>query len=144
MESMIAAVKDVEGGMGLRQASRTYNVPVETLRRRVTGKVSMDCRPGPDTVLTEEEEGALMQYCLKMADMGFGLGREDVMCTAYLIAEKSGRKHPFKSEIAGQAWMDGFMRRFPRLTLRLPQPLSFARAKAGTDEAVNFFFFLRN
>ena len=37
--------------------------------------------------------------------------------------------------------MDGFMRRFPRLTLRLPQPLSFARAKAGTDEAVNFFFF---
>ena len=101
MESMIAAVKDIECGMGQRQASRTYNVPVETSRRRVTGKVSMDCCPGPDTVLTEEEEDALMEYCLKMADMGFGLGREDAIRTAYLIAEKSGRKHPIKSEIAG-------------------------------------------
>ena len=60
----------------------------------------MDCCPGPDTILTEEDD-ALMQYCLKMADIGFGLGRKDVMCTAYLIAEKSRRKHLFKSEIAG-------------------------------------------
>ena len=36
--------------------------------------------------------------------------------------------------------MDGFMRQFPRLTLRSPQPLSFAQAKAGTDEAVKIFF----
>ena len=31
-------------GMGLREASWLYNVPVETLRRRVTGVVDLGCR----------------------------------------------------------------------------------------------------
>jgi len=31
-----------------------------------------------------------------MADMGFGLSKEDVMCSAFLLAEKSDLKHPFK------------------------------------------------
>jgi len=50
-ESMEAAVKSVKDGMGLRQASRLYNVPLETMRRRVIGAVDMDCRPRPPTVL---------------------------------------------------------------------------------------------
>ena len=32
------------------------------------------------------------------------------------------------------------MRRYPRLSLRKPQPLSVARARAGTDEAIKAFF----
>ena len=52
LESMEAAVGSVHKGKGLREASRLYNVPVETLRRRVTGKMEMDCRPGPPSVLT--------------------------------------------------------------------------------------------
>jgi len=50
-ESMEAAVKSVKDGMGLRQASQLYNVPLETMRRRVIGAVDMDCRPRPPTVL---------------------------------------------------------------------------------------------
>ena len=42
-KSMIAVMKYVEGGKGLRAASRLYNVPVETLRRRVTGAVQVGC-----------------------------------------------------------------------------------------------------
>ena len=38
-ESMEAAVQSVQEGKGLREASRLYNVPVETLMRSVTGKV---------------------------------------------------------------------------------------------------------
>ena len=141
MESMTAALRDVEDGTkGLREAARTYNVPVETLRRRAVGLVSLECRSGPSTVLTREEEEALMNYCIKMSEMGFGLSREDVMRTAFTIAERSGRPHPFSDGMAGRGWMDGFMRRFPNLTLRSPHPLSFARAKACTDEAIKSFF----
>ena len=139
-ESMLEAVKYVEAGGGLREASRTYNVPIETLRRRVAGKVTLDCRPGPDTILTHEEEDVLAHYVLKMADMGYGLGREDVMRVAFQIVQKSGRKHPFKEGKAGRCWMDGFMGRHPKLTLRAPQPLSFARATAASDEAMKSFF----
>lgn len=72
-ESMEAAVKSVKEGMGLREASRLYNVPVETLRRRVTRAVDLGCRPGPSMALTVEEETKLAKYVVMMADMGFGL-----------------------------------------------------------------------
>ena len=141
LESMEAALRDVEdGSRGLREAARTYNVPVETLRRRALGHVGLECRSGPSTVLTHDEEQTLMEYCVKMSEMGFGLGREDVMRMAFQIVEKSGRSHPFKDGMAGRSWMDGFMKRFPRLTLRTPHALSFARAKACTDEAIKGFF----
>lgn len=138
--SMAAAVKGVEEGMGLREAPRLYNVPVETLRRRTTGSVAVDCRPGPSTILSEYEEERLAKYCLEMSEKGFGLGREDVMRTAFLIAEKSGRKHPFQNGKAGRAWFDGFCCRHPRLTLRKPEPLSYARAAACTSEKISEFF----
>ena len=105
-ESMAAAVVSVKDGRGLREASRLYNVPVETLRRRVIGLVEVNCRPGPATALTEDEELRLSEYLVQMADMGFGLSREDVMHMACTIAEKSGRKHPFRD---GKAGRDGLM-----------------------------------
>jgi len=59
-ESMKAAVASVV--IGLREASRVYNIPVETIRRHVNGSVRMGCKPGPTgptTVLTDEEEDKL-------------------------------------------------------------------------------------
>ena len=57
-ESMKEAVAFVQSGNPLRKASRQYNVLVETLRRRVSGAVSMECK----TVLTKEEEECLAKY----------------------------------------------------------------------------------
>ena len=80
-ESTRAAMKSVSEGKGLREAARLYNVPVETLRR-VTDKVDIDCRPGPPTVVTKEEE-TIVCYLIQMADMGYGLTREAVMHLVY-------------------------------------------------------------
>ena len=44
----------VINGRGLREAPRLYNVPIKTLRWRVTGTVDLSCKPGPSTVLTPE------------------------------------------------------------------------------------------
>ena len=141
LQSMTAALKEVENGTkGLREAARAYNVPVETLRRRATRQVPLECRSGPSTTLTREEEQALAEYCIKMSDIGFGLGRDDVMRAAFAIVEKSGRPHSFKNGMAGRGWWEGFMRRYPRLSLRKPQPLSVARARVGSDEVIKSFF----
>ena len=121
---MSRAAKYVSEGGGLREAARLYGVPHETLRRRVLGVVEMGCKPGPSTILTKDEEG-LARYIVDMADMGFGLSRDDIRFTAYKIAEKCGRPHPFQNEIAGRAWLDGYLKRNPKLTLRSAQPLSY-------------------
>ena len=48
MDEAIRKVND--DGIGLRVVARRCNVPIETLRRRVAGSVSLDCKPGPPTV----------------------------------------------------------------------------------------------
>ena len=137
---MKEAVEAVHKGMGYREAARGFNVPVETLRRRVIGAVQMDAKPGPPTVLSKEEEDLLAKYVVDMADMGFGLSREDVMQMAFTIAERTGKKHPFKDEHAGRGWYEGFKHRHPHLTLRSPQPLSYCRALCSNKAVVDDFF----
>ena len=83
------------------------------------------CRPGPPTILTEEEEDQLASYLTQMSDMGFGLSHDTVMCLAFKIADRTQHKHPFKDQNAGRAWFDGFCRRHPRLTIHAPQPHIF-------------------
>ena len=46
--------------MGLHEAARKYNVPTETLRGCNAGLISLDCRPGHCTVLTNEEEACMV------------------------------------------------------------------------------------
>jgi len=71
--SMAAAVNCVQkDGKGLRETARLYNLPVE--RRRVIGSVELNCRPGPPTVLTEEEE-RLAAYLVQMSEMGYGINK---------------------------------------------------------------------
>ena len=99
------------------------------IRRCITGAVDLDCRPGPKTVLTKEEEDRLAGYCIEMADRGFGLTREDVMRLAFQIAERTRpNDHSFKDGLAGHGWYEGFRSRHLNLTVRTPQPLSYCSA----------------
>lgn len=139
-ENMAAAVLSVQEGKGLREAAKLYNVPVESLRRRVLGTVSVDCRPGPPTILTMEEEDRLCKYIIEMADIGFGLTREDIMQIAYRILEKNHRKHPFHDGMAGRGRFEGFKARHPTLTIRTPQPLSYSRALCSNKSTIEDFF----
>ena len=138
MEEAVKAIR--ENRMGYREASRGFNVPVETLRRRIMGVVEMDTRPGPPTVHSKEEEDLLAKYVVEMVDMGYGLSREDVMRMAFTIAERTGKKHPFKDECAGRGWYEGVKSRHPYLTLRSPQPLSYCRALCSNKTVVDDFF----
>ena len=106
MQETCKAVKDEN--MSLREAARKYSVPVETLRRHTAGLVS---RPGPPTVLTNEEETRLAEYCVAMADMGVGLTQEGVIAMAFAIADKTAWSHPFKQGYAGRGRYEGFMAR---------------------------------
>ena len=102
---MKEAVAYVQNGHGLREAARLYNVPVETLRRRTSGKVSMECKPGPSNILTKDEEKCLVDYVTEMTDRAFGLTNEDLMRTAFAIVERSRYPHPLHDCMAGCEWL---------------------------------------
>ena len=136
-ESMAAAMQSVQEGKGLREAVRLYNVPVESLRRRILGTVSIDCWPGPPTILTTEEEDRLCEYVIEKADIGFGL----ISCKSLTVLwGKNHRKHPFHDGMAGRGWFEGFKARHPTLTIRTPQPLSYSRALCSNKSTIEDFF----
>ena len=97
---MKEAVAAVQNGNTLRKAARLYNVPVETLQMRVCGTVSLECKPGPSTVLTKDEEECLAKCVVEMADHGLGLAHEDLMRAAFTIVERSVHAHPFHDGMA--------------------------------------------
>jgi hypothetical protein len=72
--------------------------------------------------------------------MVFGLSPDTVKSLALKIAEKSGRRHPFRGERPGCAWFDGFLMRHTNQTIRSPQPLSYCRALCGNPETIRDFF----
>ena len=77
---MEAAYRDVvEDAQLLREMSR---LPLETLRRRVNGTVMLGCKPGPATILTDEEDP--LCYQIEISDMGYGLTKEDVQRLVWL------------------------------------------------------------
>ena len=48
-EIMAAAVKSINDGMGIREASRVYNIPFETLWQQTTNTVQLECHSEPPT-----------------------------------------------------------------------------------------------
>ena len=66
-------------------------------------------KPGPSTVLTNEEEEQLSSYHIETADMGVGLSRDAVMDMAFMNGDRSQRKYPsFYKRQADHAWFKGF------------------------------------
>ena len=68
-------------------------------------------------MFSKREEERLSIYCIQMADMGVGLSKEDVIHSAFLLAEKSGLKHPLRNGKAGKSWFEGFLSRNPQLSI---------------------------
>ena len=58
---------------------------------------------------------------------------------AFEIAENSGRSHPFHNGSAGKDWYQSFARRH-NISSRMPQPLSYARARNCNPEVIEDFF----
>ena len=71
----------------LRQAAREYGVPATTLKRRIDTSLPAEAKPGPQTVLSKEEEERLVSYIITMAQIGFGLSPHNIRSLAYENAD---------------------------------------------------------
>lgn len=145
MERALNAVRNRE--MGWLRASKTFNVPTATLRRRALNKNRIATNTKKylgslESVLNEEAEAAIVKHILDLESRFFGLTTTDVRKLAYEVAEKMKIKHPFNKEkkMAGKGWLRGFRQRNPELALRLPEATSLARAEAFNRPQVDNFF----
>lgn len=145
MQRAIEAVKNE--GMAFQTAAKQFNVPRNTLKRRVKDtnvdakgnkKVLGKYRP----VFNEEQENDLVQHLLDLEVRFFGVTSSDLRSLAYQLAVKNNIPHHFNNEskMAGKDWVTGFKERHPELTLRKPEKTSAARAQAFNRPNVMKFF----
>ena len=109
---MLAAMEAVEGRkMNIHQAAKHFAVPRKSLENRVKKRVVHITYPGQAPVLSNEEEGALVEYVKYMARGGFSMTKKIVSAYALTIAKKSGKESHFNS--ARHALVDQFLKTPP-------------------------------
>lgn len=145
MKSAVSAVRKKE--MGSFKAARIFNVPQTTLERYVKMSDNEDGSTSPRPIgrqptLSKQIESDLTEYCVVMEHKFYGLKTRDVRAMAFKLANLNGINHNFSktTELAGRKWLKGFFRRNPKLSIRQPQGLSFARAKGFNPNDVSKFF----
>ena len=144
MERAVSAIH--RGDMGTNEAAKSYGVPKSTLSRHVNDKNKIAIGAvkfhGHACVLPDEVERDLVEHCLTLESMYFGLRIDDLRHLAYDVAEANGVEHNFNkdSKMAGKKWYYAFMRRHLELSLREPESTSMARAQGFNKPRVQTFF----
>lgn len=146
-EDMEKAITVVRGKkMGTQKAAKNFNVPRTTLqtlskKRDLTPAQASRTKLGRKPYLGEEIEEELVLYLLIMEQKFFGCTSGDLRRMAYQLSVRNGLQISFKSNEAGRAWVDLFLKRHKgRLSLRKTCGTSFARALGFNKENVQNFF----
>jgi hypothetical protein len=150
-DSMLLAIQACrENQMGYLKASRQFEVPISSLRRRVNdknlrAKENKKVLGSKTTSLPLQLEEELYSHIFKMERMFYGLTTTDVRQLAYDLAVANSipaEQHRFNQEkkLAGWGWLHGFRKRYPNLSLRSPEPTSYARAAGFCKTKVEGFY----
>lgn len=138
-DSMVKAYQEVkEKKVSIRRAALQYNIPYQTLRDRVSGRIDHKDF-GRETVLTHEEELSLVEHTEVSAQLGYGYSNKGLQRAAGELAHVLGRRP--SSKPLSNCWLYGFLGRWKdRISSLKPSSLDSNRAKNSTPEVVNDYF----
>lgn len=145
-ENLELAIQSVtEESLSINQASKLYNIPNRTLRRRIKANNSTKLTLGKHPGLGFDNEKRLVAHIQRLQAAGFAPSPKMVRGIAYGFAKSLGRENIFgpkgsEEEMAGIHWFRSFMDRQKDLSIRVSEGLSLARAKGMNRKEVNDFF----
>ena len=104
---MERALQLVTEGLSSRQAADVAGVHYSSVQRRVNGTVPVNAKAGAPTLLSAEEEGALLTLIMALANRGLAFTKTEIRRMATRIAS-DGRGVRFGEAGISKRWMDGF------------------------------------
>ena len=114
-------------GMKVRKASRTFGIPVSSLRDHLYGK-TIGRKRGAQPILQKNEEKKLVDYLFKMQDLGHPLTPGQLRLKVAQATQT--REIPWSDVgVPGKSWLRSFKLRHPEIAARKSQPLEVARAR---------------
>ena len=78
-QQLSLAIAAVAKGMTVRRAAEEFNVPRSTLHDRISGRVELGARSGPERYLGDQEEEQLVEFLVNCAKIGYACTRSQVM-----------------------------------------------------------------
>lgn len=136
------AIISARNGTPVKTAALNYSVPRTTLIRHLK-QTNILPRLGPiDSVFSIQQEEELVAHLLELEKRFYGITKIDVRKLAFDLAEKNSLQHPFNkvTKLAGDAWLSNFIKRNPKLSFRMPEATSAARARGFNKVSVSAFF----
>lgn len=141
---MQRAVKAVERQIcSIRTAAKNFDIPYGTLQDRLRNRYpSKKLQLGRKPVFNHKQEAELADHILQLSKLFYGLTPKIVRKIAYDYAVQNNIPNNFNNEamLCGKDWLQGFMQRNPRLSLRKPEATSLSRVLAFNREEVNIFY----
>ncbi|XP_060573049.1 uncharacterized protein LOC132730980 isoform X1 [Ruditapes philippinarum] len=130
-------VKD--SGMSIRKAAKMFNIPRTTLFDRVKHKVDLDVtKPGPEPILTLEEERKLSSHLNNLAYVGYGYTQVDFTRHASDYAISLGKKAADKP--FSKSWYIHYRRRHPESELVVPFLLQNRKDLCTSEEKISNYY----
>ncbi|XP_071056510.1 uncharacterized protein [Onthophagus taurus] len=139
LEDLQNAIAAVKRGSSVNAASKNFNVPRTTIKYKLEGKYELDCRMGPETTLTKDEEETLVKWICSVADAGFTVTRLQLLDSVQMLLKKLNRLNKFTKNRPGRKWYKCFLRRHPIISERLTQNLTKARSEVTEQKIRNWF-----
>ncbi|XP_063924691.1 uncharacterized protein LOC135138643 [Zophobas morio] len=144
-KNMAEALRKVrEKKMGWQLASKIFNVPATTLRRRSKNNCNSTKGDlgGKRPVFSWEMEDQFAQHIKDIQAKFFSLTLKDLKKLIFEFVSKNNIKNPFnkEKETAGDEWIQGFLKRNPQISLRRPENTSAARAQAFNKNNIALYF----
>ena len=121
------------------KASRLYGVPDQTLRDRISGRISIDTlKSGRSPIFTLDEELKLVNHLQAVAKYGYGYTRQEVVDIASDYSNQLGKRASTNPLTIN--WFRGFIQRWPELRVIKPKALELQRAKHTSASVINKYF----
>lgn len=134
---MKLALEAIRDGTSTNLAAKTFNIPLATLQRKhKLGESAMKNR-GSTTVLTKEDETALVNWLKKCAERGCPRTLLQIREAARNIVVELSRPNQFVNQLPSAKWCRGFMKRHADdLRLRKPEALSQGSSTLRAEDLV--------
>ena len=120
IDNLEKAIREVQDrNLSVREAAKKYSIPKSTIHDHIGGRPVS--RPGPAPVLTKEEENELVDWIVKMAEVGYEQCKQQVCQMVKKMLDQKGRSSPFTDNLPGKDWWYAFLKQHPQISVRTPQ-----------------------
>ena len=138
----VSAVK--QGRLTVSKAAEEFSVPRKTVDNHVKGVYKKHAH-GPERMITEEEETAIVNYIKYMSRQGFPLTRAILRTYIISLCKSKESTSLFNLEKGpSDKWFQAFVKRHPELTEREAERYDRARARMSNSNVMTQYFELLN